>query len=865
MIYIPSGCVRQASKLTVVAILAMMMPVGQVTAVMATPAYLAGSSIEDGGTGRPAGLNLGSAEAEGKRAVPLASAISMLGTPAQGGLPLVSLPRSSSLDLAWEWRTTKSETALDRRWGRFILPVDSGALASLATAKYMVIWFEPQDAKSTLGGLSVSLSDGTKNAGKAVTMAGHLLTPMAPGKTVMVAVPVSEVLAGIDPMGVKTVVLSVAEPYEENAPMRWKVGGIVLSEVAVPGISRVGSADLGESVVVIWEARGGAEQVAVLSGGRTITTVPASDGQAILARRDVQQAIVLRPMAGKQLGQETSVGVPPSRTASAVTLRYAGPARSTPISRWLLGTNGQQIETAAGQGVGVVRWGGNHTSSYNWKDDSTNGSNDWYCMGGQHGATAWEKPEDSSWHKYFKRVLGDGMDLNVTIPISDWISKRIPEGQPRGSYPKSMYPEQQKFESTGTYGNGRTPDGKYIRMVDRNLTYRPNSVEFQREWIETIVKCFGTAEKGGVQFYGLDNEVNLWHSSHFDSKWEGIEGPEVVWRNVAYARMIKQVDPTAQVLGFAGWGQMGCAGSDRDYRRGRWSYLPKEMGDLERSEVRNGQDLLSWYLDQMRAAELAEGRRLIDIVSINWYPFLATVDPRTGKKVSLVDEKAGADQGYDPVITPLQFDALRYWWDPTYVNPDSWTYQGTNKAKFWDPYTPVLPKLHAVIAKHYPGTKLAITEYALGSEATMTGALLQIESIGIFMEQDLFSAQRWFGTRIDTWAYWGYALVGNWDGKRSGVHGNFRKVVSDNPLVTAYSTEDKTAGRRHVVIVNRSYDKPFQIKLPRESARTVSFSYLTEPAGKQVVRVPSSDILSGGDTVSVVLPPFSAVVCVLKD
>jgi hypothetical protein len=825
---------------------------------------LDGSSVEDGGHGQPAGLELSSVSDNGTRRVALiASPVAKLSGIGDPLFP-TSATEHQVIDARWTWKNHAGDGALDRRWGRFVVPARDDGTVDLTRQTYLLVVARRAGDDTKVPPISIGLRDEAEAESKPVSMLEYNLVPLGDA-SVTFAIPIASITNKVDAAKVASVVFEAGGEVTADRPTGWYIDRVALSnEKSMPGLGRVGSAYFGDKVVVTWDARNAPRSVRLIADGQWVAEAPAGDRQLVVesSRLEGAKSIALVAVAADIEGPLVPLVLAPKREVKSAKLTYDGPARATPISKWLLGTNGQQIETAAGQGVSVVRWGGNHTSTYNWKDDTTNSANDWYHMTGTHGEKPWEKVEDSRWYKYIKRVRDDGMDVSLHIPISDWVSRRPKEGEPSGSFPKSLYPEQQKFTANGLYGNGRTPDGKYIRMIDKSLTFRPNTVEFQREWIKTIIATFGRADQGGVRFYGLDNEVNLWHSSHFGANPEGIDGPELVWRNIAYAKMLKEEDPSAMVLGFSGWGQMGVAGSDRDYRRGRWSFLPKELSDLERNELRGGQDLLSWYLDEMRQAEVRHGHRLIDVVAINWYPFLGYVDPATGKTKSLTDEKGPTDQGYDPFVTPLQFDSLRYWWDPTYVNEASWTFQGANRAKFWDPYTPVLPKLNAIIEKHYPGTKLAITEYMLGSEETMTGALLQVMSIGIFAENDLFSAQRWFGTRASTWAYWGYALVGNWDGQRGGIDGCYRKVVSDVKELSAWSTVNANTGRQHVVVVNQNYDQPYTVTLPAEGARSLRLSVLNEATGKQVVRLPAEPIT--GETATFVVPAFSAVMCVLE-
>ncbi len=846
------------------AVLCSLMAFASVSSAAETARHFPGSVVEDGGTGRESGRVLKSVTRDGVRFVGESTRTSPLSTSGSSiDRPLLgNLPADTSLDLRWTDVSNKGETRPDLRWGRFTVPVDASQPVDFQAYQTLLLWVrKATDAPATL---SVQLRDSAEKSGPRVRVDQHNLSLLETDASTVIAIPVSA-LAGAGDMSLSAVTQLVFEVAGETPADQ--LAGFYLDRAALthaqrlPGIGRVGAVVVGDQLAITFEPRGGAEKVRLLSRGRMIGEASADDSQLVvdLTSAGDPESLEVQPLVADHAGKAQRVGPIKNTSSVKVTLAFAGPARSEPVSKYLMGTNGQEPETAAGQGVSLVRWGGNQTSTYNWKEDAWNSANDWYHLTGTRGDKPWTDPRTSRWYEFIKTLRDDDIDVYVSIPISDWVARRPKEGEPHGSYPAELYPQQQKFTADGKYGNGRTPDGKYIRMKDTTFTFRPNTPEFQRGWIEEMVKVFGTAEQGGVRFYGLDNEINLWHSSHFGSLWEGIDGPDLVRRNIEYAKMIKAVDPTAQVLGFAGWGQMGVHASDRDYRKGRWSDLPADQAMTERDQVRGGLDLVSWYLQEMRKAEEEHGQRLIDILSINWYPFLATVDPKTGKKLSIVDEKARRDVPYDPHYAEAQFDALRYWWDPTYTNEHSWTYQGTNKEKFWDPYTPVIPKLKAIIDTHYPGTKLAITEYALGSEEQMTGALLQVQSIGIFMDQDLWSAQRWFGTRKETWAYWGYALVGNWDGKRSGILGHYRPVSSDRPKIKAYATE--SGSRRHVVVVNEDYNTPATVSIPAEGASTYRVSMLSEPTGKQIVRFRSRPV--AGQAVVVDVPAFSAVVCVI--
>lgn len=63
---------------------------------------------------------------------------------------------------------------------------------------------------------------------------------------------------------------------------------------------------------------------------------------------------------------------------------------------------------------------------------------------------------------------------------------------------------------------------------------------------------------GGVQFYNLDNEPELWHETHRDVHPSPLTYDELVNKTIAHAAALKAVDLTdPQTLGYASYGWTG--------------------------------------------------------------------------------------------------------------------------------------------------------------------------------------------------------------------------------------------------------------------------------------------------------------------
>ncbi|MBI3618779.1 hypothetical protein HY213_01955 [Candidatus Peregrinibacteria bacterium] len=132
-----------------------------------------------------------------------------------------------------------------------------------------------------------------------------------------------------------------------------------------------------------------------------------------------------------------------------------------------------------------------------------------------------------------------------------------------------------------------------------------------------------------------------------------------------------------------------------------------EMVSLQDAPDQAGREYLDFYLDTAKTLEMTEGKRILDVLDVHWYPDVQ------------VDGKSLVDASHQDIFTPqkanpstaeieARVQAPRSLWDPTYVE-DSWI------TKYDNGHQPIrlIPWLKEKIAVHYPGTKLAITEYNL--------------------------------------------------------------------------------------------------------------------------------------------------------
>src|ERR1019366_10661524 len=75
-----------------------------------------------------------------------------------------------------------------------------------------------------------------------------------------------------------------------------------------------------------------------------------------------------------------------------------------------------------------------------------------------------------------------------------------------------------------------------------------------------------------------------------------------------------------------------------------------------------------------------------------------------------------------------------------------------------------IPRLQAIIAQNYPGTKLALTEYNFGALDDINGALAQADLLGIFGYQGLDAAALWGPPKPTDPGAFAFQIYRNYDG-----------------------------------------------------------------------------------------------------
>jgi hypothetical protein len=475
------------------------------------------------------------------------------------------------------------------------------------------------------------------------------------------------------------------------------------------------------------------------------------------------------------------------------------------------------------------RNGGNNTTRYNWQLNADNRGNDWYYESiADTSATAGERGDT-----FIANSRAASAQAMLTIPTIDWVAKVGPGRSKLAGFSIAKYGPQSDsdWQWFPDAGNGVRADGSFVTGNDPADANVASTSAFQQSWVQHLVSRWGTNTAGGLRYYILDNEPSLWHSTHRDVRPTGATMDEIKSRMVDFAMKIKAVDSSALVVGPEEWGWSGYFYSGFDQQYGSlhgWSVLPDRNNH-------GGADYLTWLLGQLKQASTSSGQRLLDVLTVHYYP--------QGGEFS------------DDVSSAMQLRrnrSTRSLWDPTYVD-ETWIndrVQLVRRLKTW-------------VSTSYPGTLVGITEYNWGAENHINGATTQADVFGIFGREGLDMAARWATPGASTPTYKAMKMYRNYDGNKSTFGETSVAATTPNPdAVSAFAAIRTIDGALTVMVINK--------QLSTSPVSTINLSTFAHRGSAQVWQLTASNVIThlsdvtvSGTTLVTTLPAQSITLFVI--
>src|SRR3984957_19735784 len=261
----------------------------------------------------------------------------------------------------------------------------------------------------------------------------------------------------------------------------------------------------------------------------------------------------------------------------------------------------QDAPTITDSGLTVVRWGGNATSRYNWKLFTYNAANDYYF---EDFANSEIGDADSA--KFIQDVKTAGSHPLMTMVMLPWVAKSA-EGNGNGhwSFSVAKYGAQCSVDPFNTdAGDGlktdcsttltANPNDANVPLLDQPGASDPPNSLYRNQWAAALAAAFGTAP----HFYDMDNEVDIWGSTHRDVHPAPTAYNELRDTYLTEARALKTWDP--QAIRF---GPVSCC----------WWFYWNGANNNDKG-LHAGNDFLPWWLNEVYWQDKIAGTRSVDVL-----------------------------------------------------------------------------------------------------------------------------------------------------------------------------------------------------------------------------------------------------------
>ncbi len=491
------------------------------------------------------------------------------------------------------------------------------------------------------------------------------------------------------------------------------------------------------------------------------------------------------------------------------------------ISPYIYGVNAFDSSSLKNVKVNNVRQGGNRYTGYNWETNWSNAGEDW--------------------HHSSDTNIGDITDgAGAAVRKLSDMSKKNNVPYKLATLQMAGYVSADK---DGTVkAEEKAPSKRWNKVEfkkDGELSLTPDlddGVVYMDEYVNYIVKTLGGAKsETGIQGYSLDNEPVLWNDTHPLIHPEEVSNSELVSKSIELAKVVKDIDPDAEIFGPAFWGILPCAqaGEGEKYQDPDWQKVKNDYTCY-----------LGYYLDQMAKAEKENGKRLLDVIDIHYY-------------------------AQDCATDASRLQAARSLYDPSYVE-NSWL------QPYWGKYFPVLPWLKETVDKYYPGTKIAISEYNvadIGNEKDTgkrsVSAIAEAEVLGSFAANDVYFATYWGTLPEAPYVESAINLYTNYDGEGAAFGDTLVEAsttdLSKSAAFAAINGDDTS--NVTMVISNKDSAKSEKAEITldggaKDYKSAVVYAVTQDDSQIRIIDV-QNDL--SGNKVTVELPPLSVAQVVISD
>ena len=499
--------------------------------------------------------------------------------------------------------------------------------------------------------------------------------------------------------------------------------------------------------------------------------------------------------------------------ASAQTASFTiNTSQTSSISPYIYGINGT-INSGGFNNLTLTRAGGNRWTAYNWTNNYSNAGSDWYYE--NDNALDSSTTPAAAVASTVQNAMSNNAATLLTIPMAGYVAK----DDLGGNWDVRMTSAGSNVLDPNWLSDRMLPSaavkpGSPASFSTNTATLQAETTVYQNEYVnylKTLYPTAFTANSATPIWFDLDNEPDLWTSTHPDvrpivagsvtsSNPLGTPTPltytELLNDTVTYATAIKAVAPNTLIFGPVSYGWNGYTTLQNAPDSGTYG------------------DFLTYYLNQTAAASKAAGQRLVDALDLHWYP------EATGAGIRITTQDAGYSGSTLAQLEAARVEAPRSLWDPTYVE-NSWiTADSTNGQAIQ-----LIPREQAKMTSAantygaaYAANKLSISEYDYGGGDDISGGIAEADVLGVFGSHGVFSAALWPLSSNMPYTAGGMAMFRNYDGKGSTFGDISVSVSNPDPTDTSlYASDYSTnSARMTLVAINKNTGNlTLQLPLPK--------------------------------------------------
>jgi hypothetical protein len=484
------------------------------------------------------------------------------------------------------------------------------------------------------------------------------------------------------------------------------------------------------------------------------------------------------------------------------------------ISPFIYGTNGQSNDR--GLNITARRLGGNRMTGYNWENNASNMGMDYNQSNANDEYMTWSMGIPSDKADVPGIALTTFHDTSVAMNCYSLIT-----------LPAAGYVSRDKNGSV--LAPDAAPSSRFRQVLPRKglpLTTQPDTSDqtvFVDEEVNFLKSHYGGASSiAGVKGYDVDNEPSLWPSTHPRIHPAKTSCAEIIAKTLSTARAIKDVDPEAEVFGGVFYGFNAY-------------YSLQDAADYPTSFSSRGW-FINGFLKALCDSSVAEGRRVVDVLDLHWYPDLYT--------------PIAFNENVDSATVAARMQAPRSLWDSSYVE-NGWIGQ-------WFSPVAMIRNVQTSIAKNYPGTKLSVSEYNYGGATHISGGIALADVLGILGKYGVYLATHWGS--VDRYLRAAFSIYRNYDG-HDGAFGDVhvRAATTNSALSSVYAARHSSDDTQlDVLIINKDLSRTMQASVTIAGGRayTAARDFGFDGTHSSVLEYGGIPTIAG-NTFSLSMPPMS--------